>query len=280
MQAYELPGKLISGIMKKRSAFMDSRRDSLEKYIMQLLVHPEICKVQVFRRFLCHPEIIRLLYGDGEADESPTKKNFLRNVVHSVDDTMDTIFQRRNQRNPNFSTEKAAVQTSVFSHNPITREFTAKKEEGEVVSSTAEPILDLFVELFELKGLRRQAVVILIQNLFGDTVERKVTEGLRDSLSQEKMTSIVNTICDNFWPNGVWATLAAPRNEDQKIRTKFEASSKITQLFPEIFGGIVGRQTARKGGVRVCTALQNPRLNQHLMYKILDEILNALFQKL
>jgi sorting nexin-25 len=277
MLAYELPGKLISGIMKKRSAFMDSRRESLEKYIMQLLAHPEICKVQVFRRFICHPEIIRLLYGDSLGDESPNKKNFLRNVVYSVDDTMDTMFQRRNQRNTNFSTEKTAVQTSVFSHNPVSREFIAKKEEGEAVSSTAEPILDLFVELFELKGLRRQAVVILIQNLFGDTVERKVTEGLRDSLAQEKMIAVVNTICDSFWPNGEWSSLVVPRTEDQKVRTKFEASGKITQLFPEIFGGIVGRQTARKGAVRVCTALQNPRLNQHLMYKILDEILNALF---
>jgi hypothetical protein len=48
--------------------------------------------------------------------------------------------------------------------------------------SATDAAIDLFIELFELKEknnwLRRQATVILLQQLFGGTVERKVTENL------------------------------------------------------------------------------------------------------
>lgn len=33
MQNYDLPGKLFSGIMKKRAAFLETRREALETYL-------------------------------------------------------------------------------------------------------------------------------------------------------------------------------------------------------------------------------------------------------
>lgn len=43
---------------------------------------------------------------------------------------------------------------------------------------------------------------------------------------------------------------------------------------------MVGRQNARKGARRLFTVLQNKRLNQDLVYNLLDEIVNALFPEL
>ncbi|KAJ3304508.1 Intermediate filament protein [Kappamyces sp. JEL0829] len=283
MQQYELPGKLISGIMRRRSFFLESRRESLEKYLMNLIHHPEICKFQVFRRFICHPSIIKLLYGSSDLEGSPTKKSFLKSVFHNVDDTVDAMFQK--QRNKTAGHSPLPVNSSsysVFSHQPVSSATTPEPllSENEPISSSAEPIIDLFVELFEIKGLRRQAIVIFLQNLFGDTVERRLTESLRDTLSNERLLAVITSIRDNFWPSGVWNPTQPVRLEEEKVRTKFEASSKIIQLFPELFGGMVGRQNARKGAIRVCTVFQNPRLNQHLMYRILDEILFVLFPKL
>jgi sorting nexin-25 len=43
---------------------------------------------------------------------------------------------------------------------------------------------------------------------------------------------------------------------------------------------MVGRQNARKGARRLFTVLQNKRLNQDLVYTLLDEIVYALFPEL
>jgi sorting nexin-25 len=276
MQNYELPGKLMSGIMKGRGRFMESRRQALEKYLQKLLGHQEICKFPEFRRFICHAQIIKLLYGASpESEESPSKKSFIRSVFNSVDDTVDAMFQKMRKGRSNTIQQGPS---NVFSHNPLSSMLSKSAEECDTTSS-AEPIIDFFVELFEIKGLRRQAIVIFLQNLFGDTVERRVTETLKDSLSQEKIEALLKSMKDTYWPSGVWSTNQITRSEDQKIRSKFESSGKLIQLFPELFGGIVGRQSSRKGAIRLATVFQNPRLNQHLMYMILDQVLFMLFPK-
>jgi sorting nexin-25 len=43
---------------------------------------------------------------------------------------------------------------------------------------------------------------------------------------------------------------------------------------------MVGRQNARKGARRLFTVLQNKRLNQDLIYVLLDEFIYALFPEL
>jgi sorting nexin-25 len=43
---------------------------------------------------------------------------------------------------------------------------------------------------------------------------------------------------------------------------------------------MVGRQNARKGARRLFTVLQNKRLNQDLVYNLLDDIVYSLFPEL
>lgn len=43
---------------------------------------------------------------------------------------------------------------------------------------------------------------------------------------------------------------------------------------------MVGRQNSRRGARRLFTIFQNRRLNQQLMYMILDELIVALFPEL
>lgn len=54
----------------------------------------------------------------------------------------------------------------------------------------------------------------------------------------------------------------------------------IEFLVPDLLGNMVGRQNARKGARRLFTVLQNKRLNQDLVYTLLDEIVYALFPEL
>lgn len=233
-----------------------------------LLAYDEICKCEPFRRFICHPKIIKILYRDSE---SPTKKSII-NTKNNTDDTVDVLFERK--RN-SFSSDRS----SVFAHSPESPAVHHIDYEDHAEQSQTELLIDFFIEIFELRGLRRQAIVTILQHFFGDTVEKRVVEMLDETLTKEKATELLQMIITKYWPNGKFVPDTTVRTEDQKQRSKFEASDILSLAFPELIGGIVGRQNARRGAMKSCQLFQNTRLNQHLMYKLLDEILNALFPK-
>ena len=170
--------------------------------------------------------------------------------------------------------------TSVFAHSPSSPtthhlEFDDHTEQ----SSQTELLIDFFIEIFELRGLRRQAIVTILQHFFGDTVDKKIVEMLDQTLTKDKAAEMIQMITNKYWPNGTFVPDTTVRTEEQKQRSKFESSDILTLAFPELIGGIVGRQNARRGALKSCQMFQNTRLNQHLMYKLLDEILFVLFPK-
>lgn len=118
--------------------------------------------------------------------------------------------------------------------------------------------------------------MLLIQQVFGGTVDRKVTEYLKWMFAEENILLVVDSVKDKYWPSGKW-------NEDLNVRTvqqiqelRNEAQSKIAQVLPEVLGGVVGKHNARRGADRIFSVLQNKRLNQHLIYLMLDEFTSAL----
>ena len=139
-----------------------------------------------------------------------------------------------------------------------------------------EPICDLFTELFELheknNWLRRQAIVILLQQLFGSTVERKIRETFSTALSPPSIAGYVTAFKGSLWPNGVLKEPTPPRTRAEKDALRENANSKLASLIPELAANFVGRENARKGTRRVFSALQNKRLNKHLIYSLLDVV--------
>ncbi|GAC95253.1 possible intermediate filament protein [Pseudozyma hubeiensis SY62] len=139
-----------------------------------------------------------------------------------------------------------------------------------------EPICDLFTELFELheknNWLRRQAIVILLQQLFGSTVERKIRETFSAALSPPSISGYVLAFKASLWPNGVLKEPTPPRTRAEKDALRENANSKLASLIPELAANFVGRENARKGTRRVFAALQNKRLNKHLIYSLLDVV--------
>ncbi|CBQ73580.1 conserved hypothetical protein [Sporisorium reilianum SRZ2] len=143
-----------------------------------------------------------------------------------------------------------------------------------------EPICDLFTELFELheknNWLRRQAIVILLQQLFGSTVERKIRETFSAALSPPSIAGYITAFKASLWPNGVLKEPTPPRTRAEKDALRENANSKLASLIPELAANFVGRENARKGTRRVFAALQNKRLNKHLIYSLLDVVVDEL----
>ncbi|KNE60126.1 hypothetical protein AMAG_05549 [Allomyces macrogynus ATCC 38327] len=138
---------------------------------------------------------------------------------------------------------------------------------------------ELFIEVFDLKDnwLRRQAVLIILQQILGETIDRKLVESL-DSLSSPNMIHwYITTLSDALWPDGKWNTSRVEPTDAERAQTKQRARQKVTTLVPEILGSFVGRQNARKGGARLLSLLQNQLMNRHLLYSMLDVIVDEVF---
>jgi len=157
-----------------------------------------------------------------------------------------------------------------------------KPLEGETSTSIfSAPICDLILAVFELNKknnwLRRQAIVIILQQVLGGTVERKIREYARIFSEESRIMRLVNMFRDTLWPNGQLKTTSALRTTEEKSRTRDEANRKLSALVPDLAANMIGRSNARRGARRIFAVLQNRRLNQHIAYVILDEVFAALF---
>ena len=150
------------------------------------------------------------------------------------------------------------------------------------VSIFTAPICDLFVELFDLKEnknnwLRRQAIVVILQQLLGSTIERKVRDTFYGSLHSDAIDKALLGFQEMLFPDGERKAAAEPRTDAEKHDTKIRASKKLGMLIPDVAANMIGRGNARRGARRVFGALQDKRLNQQLVLSILDEIFDVLF---
>lgn len=112
-----------------------------------------------------------------------------------------------------------------------------KPLDGETSTSTfTAPICDLILAVFELdkknNWLRRQAIVIILQQVFGDTVERKVRESVKSLLDEPHVLTYVNTLKDSLWPGGRLKPPELPRTPEEKARTREDANRKLSSLLP------------------------------------------------
>ncbi|KAG2189070.1 hypothetical protein INT44_004212 [Umbelopsis vinacea] len=159
-----------------------------------------------------------------------------------------------------------------------------KSAEVEGTTRFTDSLCDLFIEMFELREknnwLRRQAVIIVLQQLFGGTVERKLRETSKSLQSEDNILLALQKITDSLWPNGERAPPKEARKHELQMKEREEANRKLSTWLPDTIGNMVGRQNARKGARRLFTVLQNKRLNQQLVYTMLDEIFIALFPEL
>ncbi len=51
----------------------------------------------------------------------------------------------------------------------------------------------------------------------------------------------------------------------------------LATLIPDLAGNVVGRDNAQAAARRITATMNNARLNQHLIFTILDEIVGVLF---
>ena len=104
------------------------------------------------------------------------------------------------------------------------------------------------------------------------------------------LMSYIQIFRESLWPNGQLKPPGAPRTAEERLHTRDDANRKLSSLIPgmsfllrilffvlklffkDLAANMIGRSNARRGARRIFAVLQNRRLNQHLIYTIVDEV--------
>ncbi|KAJ7040313.1 PhoX domain-containing protein [Mycena alexandri] len=272
----DFPGKRL--VTALSGSFVDTRKAALEKYLQSLISIP----IHSLARTWYEP--------------------YTKSVTDSIDDMffgpsmLDVMIQRLTRQAAEFAgivgsgindidlVAQALNASGKTSSEAAMMELSGdlKPLEGETSTSTfSAPICDLLLAVFELNKtnnwLRRQAVVIILQQVLGGTIERKIRENVKGLLEESRIMVFVNLFRNGLWPGGKLKPPSVPRTSEEKLRTRDEANRKLSSLVPDLAANMIGRTNARRGARRIFAVLQNRRLNQHIVYTIVDEVFSALF---
>lgn len=285
-------------VMKLQKEFLQKRRQALELYLQKLLLLPEVCRSRDLRAFLSQRAILSHPEAGSRNSDADTK-DLVTRIYNSVADGMDDFLgnfgvldqlSTAGQNLISAATSQANSNNTLAAHDPLLATedaVTSAEAEAELnayedreLEPFIKPVCDLFLEAFELNRgnnwLRGRAVVVVLHQLLGGTIERKVRDGARSLLQEDSLMRYVNLAKENLWPDGVLRKFL-PRSVADRHKSRTEATVVLATLIPDLAGNVVGRANAQAAARRIFATLNNKPLNTHLAFTLLDEIILALF---
>ncbi|KZV88000.1 hypothetical protein EXIGLDRAFT_651692 [Exidia glandulosa HHB12029] len=294
VRSMDFPGKRLVGMITP--AFVDARRAGLEKYLQSLIAVPALCESDELRAFLSRQDSAATNGATSMTASSPgpLAANFMRTMYRSVAGSLDdmifgpSMLDVMLQRLVRQAAARAGIvgagagDESLVARSVAPEALVGESEGGETAAGGfSAAICDLILAVFELNKennwLRRQAVVVILQQVLGGTIERRIRDMTRTYLDEDHVLGYLNTFQNNLWPGGVLKPPSIPRSAEEKAETKEAAHRKLSTLMPDIAANMIGRSNARKGARRIFNVMQNRRLNQHIIYLVIDEVFSALF---
>ena len=259
-------------VMKLQSDFLHKRRLALERYLRELLQLPDVCRSRDLRSFLSQSVIAPGKDSIGQLDD---KKDMMTRFYNSVTDGMEDILGNipvldqlslTGQNLLSAATSQLATMPSVVSEDPLTAaeaEAELNAFENRELEPFVKPICDIFLEVFELNRgnnwLRGRAVVVVLHQLLGGTIERKVRENVKGLVQEDAVIRYISLLKDTMWPGGKRREPTA-RSVSEKTKSRTEASLMLATLVPDLAGSVVGRVNAQAASRRIFATFNNPRL--------------------
>ncbi|EWC44000.1 hypothetical protein DRE_01352 [Drechslerella stenobrocha 248] len=290
-------------VMKLQRDFLDKRRAALEAYLKSLLLIPDVCKSRELRSFLSQQSLPPV--PDASEVDNAGEADFISKLYNSIADGMGDVIGTV----PRLEQLSAAASSLAgFPHlnglnspTETSSKMKARTAEGgevSVVDAEAEiiayenkeavpfvkPICDLFLEVFDLnKGsswLKGRAVVVVLHQLLGGTIERKVREQVRNLTSEDSIERYIHMLRDSLWADKKFIFSRPPRTVKEKSHSKREAKWMISTLITDAAANVVGRSSAGGAGRRLFSVFNNERLNCHVAFLIFDTLIDELFPEL
>lgn len=259
-------------VMKLQRDFLHKRRLALERYLRELLLLPDVCRSRELRSFLSQSVIAP---EKGSSSHLDDKKDMMTRLYNSVTDGMEDLLGNipvldqlslAGQNLLSAAANQLATLPSMVSEDPITAaeaEAELNAFENRELEPFVKPICDIFLEVFELNRgnnwLRGRAVVVVLHQLLGGTIERKVRENIKSLVQEDAVIRYISLLRDTMWPEGKRRN-ATIRTANEKSKSRTEASLLLATLVPDLAGNVVGRVNAQAASRRIFATFNNPRL--------------------
>ncbi|KAF3928872.1 hypothetical protein ABW20_dc0107352 [Dactylellina cionopaga] len=297
----EFPRKHV--VMKLQRDFLDKRRAALEVYLRGLLLIPDVCRSRELRAFLSQQSLPPVpdangADGTGEADFISKLYNSIADGMGDVIGTVPMLEQLSAAAssitgfpNPNDETPLTDAEGNIKVRTTEGGTVSVAEAEAELIAYEnkegvpfVKPICDLFLEVFDLnKGsswLKGRAVVVVLHQLLGGTIERKVREQVKNFTSEDNIERYIHMLRDGLWADKKFIFSRPPRTTKDKSKSRTEASLMLATLIPDLAANVVGRSSASNASRRLFAVFNNERLNSHMAFLILDTVVDALFPEL
>ncbi|UZJ52138.1 hypothetical protein CBS101457_001458 [Exobasidium rhododendri] len=293
------PGKRLAGLVN--AAFIESRRTSLQRYLQEIVKWEAVCRSQEMKNFLS--QSIHMFSVEAVDDVGVDDQDFSLNVVANstlvsklyrgvtgVAEGLDEIlfgpsmFEIIVNRLSNGVVDLVGFHEMEKILAGATTSSAAEIREATQVTNTLfiGSICDAVIELFQLKldgnWFRRQAIIVVAQQALGGTIERKVRQAIGATLEPNALLGHIAMVKSVLWPNGrLLKQPQAKRSVEEKKMRRENALKKLSTLIPSVASNLIGRDNARRAARRSWAVLQNKRLNKHIIYTILDQVLDDMF---
>ncbi|RWA06044.1 hypothetical protein EKO27_g9058 [Xylaria grammica] len=279
-------------VLKLQSEFLRKRREALERYLQELLRLPDVCRSRDLRAFLSQS----VIHQGEDLMSREDKKDMITRLYDSVADGMEDflgnipVLDQLSLAGQNLiaaaTSQMSTIPLSVNEDAVTTAEAEAELNafENKELEPFIKPICDVFLEIFGLNRgnnwLRGRAVVVVLHQMLGGTIERKVRDNFKMLMQEDALVKYIGLLRDSMWPQGQLNRNRVPRTSSEKAKTRREASLMLATLVPDLAGNVVGRANAQAASRRIFVTLNNPRLNSHLVFTIVDELVDIIFAEL
>ncbi|GMF04846.1 unnamed protein product [[Candida] boidinii] len=296
-------------VMKfQQDQLVEERKNKLEKYLKALIKNKDVCSDALFRSFLSSEgfdfdtteKSIKMKSKQKSVSNMATKlyngisnqtnlnlpyskfldKQSTSNFI-DTEGNVSTFKDKSGRKGPNYSntnSNEMEKELSSFDYNNNNNIII-----GEKIPFVL-PICNLLVSVFSLSKsnmwLRGKAVILVLQQLLGSTIEKIARQYIDSIKNPDVILNILSMFQTKLWPGGSFKKGSPPRTQIQKSQTKKEAELIFEAFMLDSCSKVFGSDSARLAAKTIFSMLQNPILNLHLFYTVLQEILETLFPEI
>ncbi|CAG5122524.1 unnamed protein product [Candidula unifasciata] len=141
-------------------------------------------------------------------------------------------------------------------------------------------VLDLLVEGLQESDhwICRERVVKSMHAVLEKALNRYLENSISSLTSEPQLVSYIKLLRETIWPQGqLWSNSHTVKTEDQRAATTEKAKQCLINFFPVSLRLVIGYQEFDKMISDFLSSLKSEKLNRHILYIILDMLVEQLF---
>ena len=307
---FDLPGKSYSIFHSKieREELKHERMSALEKYLQRLIDNPLICQSEDLRSFLSSVEYKKRQYNtvksimDNDEGSHYNLKSGAQKLVQLVGNAKKKLQLGKEDFSASkrsFNTGKAADISAddETSEDPDGDWGNSNGDETDEENSSSlgilsDPICSVLVELFDFKEeeyyLKKTSSALLMKRYFGGrmSLESEIAGILGNYMTEEVVCRILSkTSFDRLFElepgkRNFFKINESLKSSQENINiSRNEMKSKLLSVWPESFTRFLGTDATQTGVGRMLDTIQSSILNRHLVFTILDSIVETILEE-